>query len=291
MRIKVWVGMGLWGFGLSSAGCGESETADPATVEDFAAAAARTFCDSLGGCCDRAKLSFDGASCRSETKERFLVIWTPSENRAYDPAAGGACLDQLRQNVVCGQADDSEDALSACEQVFAGTAPVGASCDESSECKSAGDRNVRCIWEGSATSGVCTVVDRVLAARGKLGDACDGTCDDDACDLDIAPDANGKPVEYVACYTKDGLQCSSADATCQPLLAVGERCEDFGACVSGAYCDFSDQQCKLPQPNGASCGERRDCESRYCEYDDESGAGTCGEPSVTADECADPDFD
>jgi hypothetical protein len=289
---RAWLLTGIGGLIWASVGCGRAEEEGPTSVEDFAGAVAQTFCDSLGECCEQANESFDGAACRGEAQATLLAILTQNEKMAFDKAAARACLDQLKRSAVCGEADDTDDALSACEEVLVGTVPVGGSCGESDECQPDGSSQVGCELDEDASNGVCTVRETVPVTRGRLGEACDITCDGDECSVDAAPGLGGEPADYVACFVKDGLHCPFApEATCQPLAAVGKPCDDSDSCVRGAYCDFTNQLCAKPQANGARCDERRDCVSRHCDYTDGENAGTCAEPTVSASECANPDVD
>ncbi len=287
MRSRDWVVAGL-AFALTTS-CGKSEVQGPVTLEEFTAGAAAARCDSLGGCCDRASHSFDRASCEAATTLRLVALWSEDEKVEYNPAVGGACLDQLRRSMSCGQANDADGALSACDDLFVGTVPVGGECRSTSQCQGVRSRGAQCVFndDGEEGSGVCTIVERTTPARGKAGDACVGTCNEgEGCSLDVAPTAGGQPPVNVACYIKDGLYCQFNDRPrCQPLVAVGEPCDSSDACVSGAFCDLNDQHCRERQPDGARCDDGRGCATRYCVYD-ELDQGTCGEPTVDAEECS-----
>ena len=71
----------------------------------------------------------------------------------------------------------------------------------------------------------------------------------------------------------------------KPLVPIGQACDDFQACVEGAFCavgldGFSGAgTCSTPRENGELCDGANQCKSGFCD-------GVCGAPRVTSMDCA-----
>lgn len=258
---------------LSACGKDEGQGAGPVSPEDLPTRVAKIQCESLGGCCKEANHAFDVATCTSlvaAAVARDLDSESEAVNTRYDAEAAADCLADYAAHVVCG---DVEGDLPACQRLIDGTLPLGAACDGSYECaQPRAGGPARC-------EGVCVVDAPPL--RGKLGDTCNLSCENEEQCLEKSLGVSAP----VACYRSDGLACPYASApdttvTCQPLLALGERCAANQDCVAGAVCSIASTTCILQRKTGEACDSYFECASGYC-----NGACISARPSFSADDC------
>jgi len=283
---------GWFGVALVCAVFGGCKSADddaaPVSQNELPGAVANLVCDSLGACCSSAKLVFDSTNCHAAEsaliRNKLRETLTPAVK--YDAQAAGDCVAALKKDSVCGSTDNA-DAIPACERMFIGTLAEGQPCTNSAECAGQGS----CTEDPTTFERVCRVLSAGNAAwiRGKLGDSCQGSCEDAAsCSStpvpgDVFVDPNAPAATPVACYYSDSLYC---DGTCKKVKAIGEACATSNACEDGLFCDFDPGICAAPHPNGATCIGGFECQSHHCDVDSDTGSGTCVASSVTAEECA-----
>jgi hypothetical protein len=232
---------------------------------------------------------FDRKTCESDAAP--LAVKGFSNDRedpeaVYDAAIGAECLEAIEANVVCGQLDDSNGVLAACDALFHGEVAAGEPCESSAQCRRERGQSATC---GELRR--CTVYARRQATHGKLGDACAATCISSECIVEI--DAETASIDakrsVVECFRDDGLYC---DTECKELAAIGEPCPgEHEACADDAYCDLSDGTgiegtCAARLANGADCSDSPGaCRSRYCDED----TFICGErPGLSEAECSRP---
>ena len=286
------VGLVVLGLGLALIGCDSSDgepESSVATFDELAASIARVTCESLGGCCTEQGVRFDRKTC--ETEAASIAQKGFSNDRedlstVYDAAIGAECFEAIKSHVVCGQLDDSNGILAACDVLFHGEVAAGDACESGDQCLRGPGQGARCGDEGR-----CIVYSRREASRGKLGDACRGTCRTSDCivETDHHPALEGTGGPDVSCFLEDGLHC---DTECKAVATVGEPCAGSDrSCVADAYCDLSGGNgftgtCAQRLENGADCSSHPGaCGSGYCNEDN----FICAEPpGLSAAECRRP---
>jgi hypothetical protein len=288
----------LWGL----AGCGKSEGGPaPIPKAELPARIARLVCESMAGCCQKSGHSFDVATCKSayqaEVEEGVFELESP--NIAYDAQAAGECLDAVGATGACGDVDD--DDAPACRRVFRGTLALGAACVDSDECREEPGQSVSCTSDDGLSPEVCTLQGASSSTRrGKLGEACNGTCSEGSDCNSFAvppqpapgPGVPAPPGDPALCYRDDGLWCNYQSGSCESLLALGAPCTAYDSCGSGNFCDFYSGACSAPAADGAPCDGDDGCRSDNCVFSDSPQVGTPG-PSgtclargaVTAEQC------
>jgi hypothetical protein len=146
----------------------------------------------------------------------------------------------------------------AATQVCTALKPVGASCNDASQCGDA----LTC----SFTTGV-----GVCVAVAQLGEDCVTTrlCADEGTYCDVAANVCAA-VKLVGASCVSGgcsnlLTCDPQSQLCVTYPAVGEPCGVSGRCNdAGAYCNNS-EICAMPKPNGQACESQIDCASQFCD--------------------------
>jgi hypothetical protein len=319
------------GLSACSSGTQGGSTAGPVPQAEFPAQAAATMCDGLGRCCRSQGFAFDDTACRSAWQTTVASNTPTSTAVAYDANAAGECLAALRSVLAaCGDADTVDS--DACSRMYVGSKPAGAACTESEECAAPADGYAYCSEsvvamgvDGGVSGGASSVcVVELPTVHGALGQSCSLTCASDAsgesCSSSFSASTDGGAsmgAANVACYTNDGLYCSSA-YTCQKLSEVGGSCDGYAGCVSTAYCDSTTNLCAVRGEPGATCsgwlscvdtafcGATGVCEAKkadgqpcsisyneclgYCSTARDTGTGTCAAGTegslVNADSCA-----
>lgn len=255
-------------------GCGKAEGAgEPIPRTELAARASSLFCGSLANCCKTSGLAFDSASCQAAQAARIeKSLADELEQRVtYDAQAAGECLAELSTALHCG---DVRNDPAACDRIFVGQVALGMPCNSRQECAPVSGQELGCQSVGDGSVRVCVARAREVPLRGKAGDLCSNSCaDPETCLLVETPGPGNVPTparNQVACYRTDNLYCDGA--RCSPLLAEGQRCDDFAACGGSTFCSSRTGQCTAPQPDGAPCDGDGECRS-----------GTCGDaPDVAA---------
>jgi len=289
-RVLDWFGLAL--VCAMSGGCksGTGDDAGPISQDQLPSELAKVICDSIGSCCSAAHYTFDSTNCSgsqaAELKGR-LGLPAPAAVQ-YDAQAAGDCVAQLKTSIHCGNVETAND-IAACGRILVGTLAVGQPCTGQNECKDPGYCNLQLTPTGEE-QGTCMAPgsdNSVTLTRGGTGAACSVSCASEVdCQSFIPPslpggDPNQPPANQVACYRSDGLYCGGM-GTCQSLGAIGADCTALDGCKDGLFCDRNSSRCTAPHPNGASCSDDSECQSRSCSQD----TNTCASSSVTAMQCA-----
>ena len=159
----------------------------------------------------------DQATCVAATPSNLAQVTADvrTGKTIYDGAAASDCL-ALIANLSCQASVTSDLESQRCLDAFKGTVAAGGACFSNEEC---------------------------VSERCSLG-ACDvGTaCCAGACAAAFPPIARGAACQIAqpgsACVKGTSCQIDAAgvSATCQPLVALGAPCSNFGDCVAGAEC-------------------------------------------------------
>lgn len=198
---------------------------------------------------------------QSEAQCRDALVWEAAGRFDYleqsaaagrvrfDPDAASRCLGAI------GDLQCDEFALSsivfeaglraapeACRQVYVGQVRNYDPCLSSEEC--AGD-NAVCGYPPACTDACCVGACRDLGSPPKLGEACTGSCEDEAfCARD--------PMTFQ--FT-----------VCEARRKAGESCDDFSdSCEVGLYCDFDAGRCTALLKAGEPCEDARCAEGLQC---------------------------
>jgi len=222
-------------------------------------------CDNVAGCCNANGFAFDHAGCAAHVEANFELD-DPAPRTAWDGAVAARCIDALTAIVTACNADASDD-LASCQRLFSGSQPEGGACSDNRECARVAGQLVGCEYDPTGGAfGQCMRL--VPAARGAVGDLCDGTCESGPCG-GVVP---GSGATQVYCYLADGLAC---DGVCAPLPKVGEPCLNY--CQPDSYCSWGlPHVCIALQPDGASCHVPEECNAGGCV------AGACATPPVVS---------
>lgn len=248
----------------------------------------------------------------------------------YDGSAAADCLDDLAGASCDPSVEDNRTDNPACDAAFTGTLADGADCYINEQCQSG-----NCVAQGTCTEQCCLGACEAAEVDAGIGESCaqvncadggycaDGTCvalvgqgtdctNDDMCDYGLLclalndgprqcnpPPGQGDPCVGGESCPIQGLQCSFADGTCQPVLHAGDTCDPqndlcsffVGSCDAetmtctpwpvageacpnficggGAWCDFDFEtqmgQCMAPIANGGACTGDNQCESGNCD--------------------------
>ena len=303
MRSRVAAWMFALGAVSAMAGCGKSEgtAGQPIPKAELPGKVANLLCDSMATCCKNSGFTVSTADCKSYYVQQLGESLNENDPSrvVYDAQAAGDCLAAVSGKIQCGEVD--EDDAPACERIFRGTVAAGQPCNESQECAFIGGERASCESPDGIAQAVCTARSSgssTPAARGKLGEACIGTCEEGECDFGVVAPAPGPGVpvpqpDPVICYRDDGLFCNAG--TCASLVNLNGPCSDYAACQGTAFCDFNVQLCLAPRPNGETCQSSNECQSGHCQYPTDgptdpslpSTPAVCASrQAVTAEECA-----
>ena len=279
------------------------------TQAHYPDAFAEAWCGAIAPCCEQGGAAYDPAQCRAKASEaaRATLAVRLGPSTAFDEGLAASCLRRLRLRLAQCRI---EDASSACQLIFTGSAPLGAPCVNGSACSSG-----YCAL-GEALSGVCSEAREEAPRHGQQGDACVGSCGVPGsfeCPDSGLPSATG-PATY--CYAAEGLYCAfDPDAieslTCQPYAALGASCE-LATCTPGAFCDQGscaaqqdsgpcgdtpeicsvfhycdpDGQCQPQKPNASPCVSGEECLSSSCGSAGRARGSCDGGSNLTAQACA-----
>jgi len=243
---------------LGAGGSSGSSSSGVVPLGSFAAEYADVLCDGLSRCCPAAGLPYDDATCRSNwlLVSQSIVTVAEPPNVSYNGNAAATCFEAIRADLAaCNNFSDVGDNEPACRQVFQGTLPNGAECQESIECARPAEGSVGCSQDDL---GVRRCDQRPL---GVLGSPCEGTCSREGNVTFCSLGGSGA----ARCYKNDGLFCDdTGTGTCQRLVAIGGDCTGFKECVDGAFCDGT--VCAARLPVGSACGGDSECAATaYCE--------------------------
>ncbi len=282
IRWTWWVALTTAAGAISLFGCSGGDTrgstATPVPQDQFSGQVAAAICDGLAGCCRTSGFAFDLENCRSAWQTAMSSEAPTSTAVVYDANAAGECLAALRQYVsACGTGTPSVTA--GCDRVYVGTKPAGAACESDEECARPAQGYAYCDDTpivgsdgGTSASPAVCVVDPPLV-HGARGQGCSMTCTTDgsggSCSASVPPvEGTPTPTPNVACFTDDGLYCSSS-FTCQALGALGATCSGWGSCVDQAFCGAAGV-CEAKKPDGQACSGAYDECLGYC-----STSGIC----------------
>jgi hypothetical protein len=204
-------------------GCGSTDTRvgtePPDPLEQFLDESARALCESLEGCCGEPEFSVDtcadllGFAFWGDAKE------TRPGTYALDAETAQQCLAELRSKTMC-----FDDLPAACDLAVQSRLPTGEACRSSYECGHYFPFDLdRCQSIGGP--GRCF-------EPGERGEACMGSCREDACHVD--PELGDVPK---LCSYERGLRCNES-ASCDSLLPVGSPCEEWWDCGPDATCEL-----------------------------------------------------
>ncbi|MBN2191735.1 MAG: hypothetical protein JW751_02870 [Polyangiaceae bacterium] len=201
-------------------------------------------CDHMKDCCTAAgflyDLSYDPSVCMSGNTPADLV-----DLATHYPEQAAICLEQIR-TLACNQR------IEGCEPPEeVGVIPLDGRCEESSQCAPQPDMVTKCDVETLR----CVATPR----PSNLGLPCYGTCEGGVCFDPTDPED-----DRVACIRERGLYCDGE--VCQPVISVGEACDEDSECVAGALC--VDDTCWGEQPVGDECRKT----TRYSETIDTCAA-------------------
>jgi hypothetical protein len=250
------LGATLLGTPACSSGNQGGSSAAPVAEAAFPDQGAAALCDGLGTCCRSQGFAFDDAACRSVWRGQLASFAPASTAVVYDANAAGECLSAMRSTLAaCSATTVNSD---ACERIHVGTKPAGATCTGSEECAAPAGGSAYCddspSLDGGASPSVC-VVDLPLV-HGTLDQSCSSTCTVDgsseSCGGSTSSSGVSQPATNVACYTNDGLYCSST-YTCERQSQIGSACSGWLSCVDGAYCD-AEGICEAKKADGQACG-------------------------------------
>jgi hypothetical protein len=245
------------------AGCGGTVTTigseptkptGPVPEADFPNTAAHAVCDRFASCCSKANIAFDPAECVARNVAIFQSALSRPGTHAYDPVAGGACVDYLIQ--VGTKCTGDRTPNHSCDwDLLVGTTAPGGACQTSYDCVPPAT---------CGPDGVCLSME-----RGKLGDPCIGTCA--GADGSTLGDCYGLTGQSgVACYQDQNLQCGQ-DGRCEALPdpdigldIVGAPCSSTQICEGGLYCDTSANKCAEPKPPFSPCQSDGECTAHKC---------------------------
>jgi hypothetical protein len=219
-------------------GCTVEEDPPPdplATVQGFCQAWAESACqpDVVKFC------NAKSAEACQVTQSEFCRGIMPSN---YTSQRAGDCLTAVKNAYADATLEGEEIPIvlrlaAPCDKLSKGTRTSGQSCDDDSECDTAG--GFSCIRKLGATTGVCAEPEEAAA-----GDACDGPT--------------------LVC--KAGYFCNGEN--CVAYKKTGGSCEGDYQCKLEDHCvkeaDAETGTCELRADLNEACGQDADCQSGYC---------------------------
>lgn len=276
--------------GASPAAGTDAPAAPPAA--SFALTFAHAVCDDLAGCCHLNGFPFDAASCLTTAEaQAHTVLIDPAltAGATYDPSAASLCLsDVAAASRACNDAlptnawAASSVIATNCTKVYAGTKAPGETCSSDYECAPgpAGSA-VSCVgWLAENAEGVTTSAGHIcqVVVPGTVGATCGSS---------ISP-----PPSTIADCDSAGLTCSW-EGSCQPRLAVGERCVGASDCVATAWCSAGVCAAQLGEgmacdPYAGACATGLYCSATSSTCVRLGGAGTSCSADVECDGMCDP---
>jgi hypothetical protein len=214
-------------------------------------------------CCDRLGRSNQACEARDG---RHWFSGRPA--RAFDPAAGAACLEAIKAWDYCGPGDHSSLGPPECSsyRIFAGPAQaIGERCYHDEDC-SQEDGPARCRWSVCEKTPVlgqpCSQEQEYERCSENEGLRCEAgvwtACSPvgHACRFwdpyDYSSMGSYECTAGAACVFEIPTPPDSIGA-CTPLTPLGGDCSQVG-CIAGAYCTPSNV-CAEAKPAGAECGE------------------------------------
>jgi hypothetical protein len=281
----------LWSCNNDDSVNGTTNTIDIATLDipndvtesEYVSLLSTMACATLGNCCPSWGYQYNETNCRAA----YVALGNSDHgtNVVYDSAMATACLKAFQTAPpTC-----ASTKIAACNDVYRGTLPLGASCSNSGECAPSGGLDTEC----EPSDNICTVT-----VEGKSGSTCDQTCMSELdspgvayCSTGMSSNEYPTANTHVSCARDNGLYCDTitnrcanlgtqgsacsghmqcalgffcrvtgSSGTCQPRVSIGQPCpNDAYQCATGSYCDATDNTCRAPKVAGASCSSTSEC--------------------------------
>ncbi len=259
--------------GLSPVACEGGQHAPSVPMQEFAGRLAALVCDQLSTCCEPG-VAYDRVLCKQRARAAFDFSQDPLLQ--YDPQSGGECLAAVHAALMSCTGLDRALSHGACATVYRGRSEVGEPCQSERHCVQRSGQQRVCDRPLRGEGGQC----RLLEA-GRLGDRCgldervwcraaDGLyCDPESrrCEK-LGGLGKGCSEHQYGQDCAEGLVCS--DGVCGLGHSIGQRCEYFEQCESGAFCDPATFRCAPQKAAGSLCELDDECIGR-CRLD-----GRCG---------------
>lgn len=234
---------------------------DDAAAEDGAKSAfVDRYCQTFVPCCQAESGSTSVERCVSLTKQAL-------EARAFDPAAGDACLASV--SAVASASDFCGHVVAVlprCDAVFlaGNTKQLGESCTPN-DCAPSAEGDVDCVnWVGGSA---CQV--RIRGAEG-------------ATPCTLSPSSKPPPQKVFDCRIEDGLACDTGVDACVVLPKRFEPCRGDGLCEPTSRCDTGVNRCIERTAEGAACRSDKECDTGLVCH-----ADVCAKTIPTGGACTD----
>jgi hypothetical protein len=256
---------------LALAACSSSsDNGGPAS--DWFNSYAKAMCEGTAPCCAAEGQQNDVSAC-----EQFYgllggggVQQAINNGAHFDQSAADQCLSQLK--TWFNDCTASGDGPEVCNRVVNGKTAPGGACSTDFDCALPAQGTVTCLYQTSASHGVC-----VQTLPAEAGKPCDTSSTTATTLYDCSDDAN--------------FYCdvSTGTGTCKKKIAVGQPCGS-GECVDTAGCQDDPQSgqlvCTALAPAGSSCTDSSDCvTSAYCKSGQCAAKETDGQACTTDDVC------
>lgn len=263
---------GCGGSADSGLGGGGGVAYVPVAASDFASAYAHAACDDLAGCCTQNGYGYNQPACLAAIQglvQAELVNPATVAGAAYDANAAGECVARARRTAqTCAQTDEEKRLMNAvCGRIYSGLKRPGEECRSTMDCAASPEGRVSCTsWssasrDGGPSGGKMCQVRKTPAA---VGDSCEGFTGSTAAPPAVVGDCAG---------SSSALRCDPETRTCQPRLALGQKCSGAGGCTTDAYCNYKTQLCEAKLAVGAACTSPDDCAAgASCDF---MGTKTC----------------
>ena len=138
----------------------------------------------------------------------------------------------------------------ACDELQILECDVGLECIEG-QCSPLGDTGATCTEYWDCRGGLNCI-------EGKCGT------------LNCQPAKDGETCLYEFFQCDKDSYCSDITGTCAPYKQRGNYCyDDPDSCDVDLYCDYQTESCRPLKENGLPCEDGDECESTYCDENDE----------------------
>jgi len=247
---------------IAGLGACSSDDDGAGSITSFGQQYGEIVCSGLVKCCAAAGQNASKSQCMEffRYQQSETEAGVESGKFTFDAEAAGECLEAARGvSNFCGG-----DMPEACDRVMQGTAAADARCDQDNECAIPPGGIATCNYSEEAEYGRCE-----QTVRGKVGDACQQTCEDLGGGSWSCSGTGGDPENgiKIACYRNDNLICDFQTTKCVALGAAGENCSFDGDCGRGLFClsGSGSSTCAPLGAAGAACESNDACESDYCD--------------------------
>jgi hypothetical protein len=267
----------------STQGCSSSEPSAPPDASQVASYFADAYCGALHGCCDQAKVAYDGTSCHAQMTAAFQEqADTVKRGKViYDAKAAAACADAIKaRESRCSDNDAGPaptadagfvDAIkAACAPVYKGTVQPGQPCEDATECVSdSPSTTVLCDRDPVKTPGSASDPNARVCIQYRAHQPLGARCH--------VGGSVGDTYVYLRCEPTLGYCDTSADSkqndgTCTAFASVGASCRT-GSDVcdpASSYFDFDTLVCTARAGRGERCagaGFANECaQGLYCDH-------------------------